>query len=170
MSWKCPECENSNEDYLARCVCGFDVESEKLNHEPQMIETNRMEKASESQSPNNDTKISLFSFTGRIRRSTFWAITAPLFLISFGLQVTVALSADSGVSGELVVLALIYFIPAIWLALATYVKRWHDLNMSGWMVLTLFIPFVNFLILLYLGFAPGTAGTNKYGEEPQKRA
>ena len=27
MSWKCPECENNNEDYLRRCVCGHEDES-----------------------------------------------------------------------------------------------------------------------------------------------
>lgn len=116
---------------------------------------------------NKFTLKSLFSFEGRIGRSTFWAVIVPLFLISIGLQVGAAVSTDRGGSGGIVVLTLIYFIPAIWVALATYVKRWHDLNMSGWMVLTLFIPFINFLILLYLGLAPGKTETNKYGEVPQ---
>ncbi len=116
---------------------------------------------------NKDTLKSLFSFEGRIRRSTFWTVIVPLFLVSFGLQVGAAVSSNRGGSGGIVLLMLIYFIPAIWLALATYVKRWHDLNMSGWMVLTLFIPFINFLILLYLGLAPGKTETNKYGEVPQ---
>ena len=31
MSWKCPECENNNEDYLRRCVCGHDDESDLEN-------------------------------------------------------------------------------------------------------------------------------------------
>jgi uncharacterized membrane protein YhaH (DUF805 family) len=76
-------------------------------------------------------------------------------------------SAESGSSDGSAALLLIYFIPAIWVAFATYVKRWHDLNLSGRMLLTLFIPFVNFLIFFYPGLAPGTTGTNKYGNEPQ---
>lgn len=115
----------------------------------------------------NDKKNSLFSINGRIRRSTFWAVIVPLFLVSFGLQIAIAVSVNKGGAVGLAVLALIFFVPAIWVAIATYVKRWHDLNKSGWMVLTLFIPFVNFLILLYLGVAPGTAGVNRFGEEPQ---
>ncbi len=114
-----------------------------------------------------NTKNSLFTFDGRIRRSTFWAVIAPLFLISFGLQIAIAVSAESGSVTVVAVIALIYFIPAIWVALATYVKRWHDLNKSGWMVLAMFIPLVNILVLLYLGIAPGTVGANKFGNEPQ---
>ena len=75
-----------------------------------------------------------------------------------------AWGADRGLSGGAAVLALIFYFPAIWVALATYVKRWHDLGKSGWMVLTLFIPYINLLILLYLGLAPGTPEANKYGE------
>ncbi len=107
---------------------------------------------------------SLFSLEGRIKRGAFWAIIITLFLISAGLQLAVALSADRSAPGGLAIVALIFFIPSIWVAFATYVKRWHDLNKSGWMVLTLFIPFLNFLVILYLGLAPGTVGSNKYGE------
>jgi uncharacterized membrane protein YhaH (DUF805 family) len=45
------------------------------------------------------------------------------------------------------------------------VKRWHDLDKSGWMVLVNFIPLIGMLYsLLTLGFQPGTAGPNKYGD------
>jgi len=115
----------------------------------------------------HDTANSIFSFEGRIKRGTFWVVIISLFLISFVLQMAAVVSAESGSSDGIAVLLLIYFIPAIWVAFATYVKRWHDLNLSDWMLLTLFIPFVNFLIFLYLGLAPGTTGTNKYGDEPQ---
>ena len=113
-----------------------------------------------------EAKTTLFSFTGRIGRSTFWVIFVTFFLIGVGLQIVGTLSGDRVGFGWLVALALIYFIPAIWISLAAYVKRWHDLNRSGWLALTLFIPYVNLLILLYLGIAPGTEGINKYGEEP----
>ena len=35
-------------------------------------------------------------------------------------------------------------------------KRFHDFNMSGWYGLLLFIPVLNFIILLGLFFIPGT--------------
>jgi uncharacterized membrane protein YhaH (DUF805 family) len=115
----------------------------------------------------NDSNNSLFSFYGRIRRRKFWDVIVSLLIFGFVLELTalqnlgpfVAGGAAAGVIG----LGLVIFIPVIWCIFATNVKRWHDLNMSGWMVLTLFIPYVNLLVLLYLGIAPGTIGTNKYG-------
>jgi uncharacterized membrane protein YhaH (DUF805 family) len=61
---------------------------------------------------------------------------------------------------------VVFGIAGTWIALATYAKHWHDLDKSGWMTLTLLIPLVNLLIVLFLSFAPGTAGTNKYGKAP----
>lgn len=97
----------------------------------------------------------LFSFEGRIGRATFWAVLIPLLLVGMVGNVLIV------VKSELAGLGLLLAIPLIWINLAIYVKRWHDLNMSGLMTLTLFIPFANFLILLFLGFAPGTTGVNK---------
>ena len=50
-----------------------------------------------------------------------------------------------------------------WIQIAAYVKRWHDLGKSAWFALTLLIPLINVLIILYLGFAPGQKGSNAYG-------
>ena len=91
--------------------------------------------------------------------SPFWG-----FLLQIGVAVTVIRIG----SGGNVLLLLV--IPAMWIAVATYAKRWHDLNKSGWMLLTLFIPFVNLLIVLYLGIAPGTSGYNIYGADPGKES
>lgn len=48
------------------------------------------------------------------------------------------------------------------------VRRWHDLNRSGWWTVALFIPWVDLVVGLYLIFAPGTSGANDYGEDPLK--
>jgi uncharacterized membrane protein YhaH (DUF805 family) len=62
---------------------------------------------------------------------------------------------------------------------AIYVKRLHDLNLSGWWTLavpviavasamvgvkpgSIFLP----IILLLIGFIPGTRGDNKFGSDP----
>ena len=45
------------------------------------------------------------------------------------------------------------------------VRRFHDLNASGWWVLLSFLPFGQ-VIILWLMFKKGTSGINKYGEEP----
>ena len=46
-------------------------------------------------------------------------------------------------------------------------RRLHDLDQSGWLTLLIFIPLVNLFFALYLLFAPGTKGENKYGLKPK---
>ena len=46
------------------------------------------------------------------------------------------------------------------------VRRLHDLNRNGWFMILLFVPFINLIFLLYLWFAPGTFGDNRFGADP----
>jgi uncharacterized membrane protein YhaH (DUF805 family) len=70
--------------------------------------------------------------------------------------------SGTGLIGSLVFLVL------IWPSLAVQVKRWHDRDKSGWMVLINFIPIVGFLwTFIECGFLDGTPGPNKYGPSPK---
>ncbi len=115
----------------------------------------------------------IFSSEGRIGRGTYWAIFIPLIIVGWGLSVTIRIILEnnsyskgfiSGLSGLLFALN----VAVLWLALETSAKRWHDLDKSGWMNLTLLIPLVNLLFFLHLGITPGTAEPNKYGKAPGK--
>lgn len=44
-----------------------------------------------------------------------------------------------------------------------FVSRMHDLSKSGWWILLLGIPIVDFFIGLYLSFWPGDNNQNQYG-------
>lgn len=113
----------------------------------------------------SNKKPSFFSFENRIKRSTFWKITIPVFLISFGFSIV--FEAEGNPPGLLLSIAgLILSIPLIWVLYATYIKRLHDLGKSGWYALVVLIPLINLLFILYLGFVPGNTGVNKYGEKP----
>ncbi|MBR1807455.1 MAG: DUF805 domain-containing protein [Selenomonadaceae bacterium] len=46
------------------------------------------------------------------------------------------------------------------------IRRLHDLDKDGLFVLLMLIPAVNSIFALYLLFAPGTRGANKYGADP----
>jgi uncharacterized membrane protein YhaH (DUF805 family) len=46
-------------------------------------------------------------------------------------------------------------------------RRLHDLEQSGWLTLLIFVPLVNLFFGLYLLFASGTKGENKYGLKPK---
>lgn len=48
------------------------------------------------------------------------------------------------------------------------ILRLHDLNLSGWYCIILFIPILRFFMYLYMLFGPGTDRANDYGEEPDQ--
>ena len=68
--------------------------------------------------------------------------------------------------------SLVKMITVIWAALATVgacmlmVRRLHDLDKNGGFFLVSFIPVVGLIFLVYLFFAEGTVGWNKYGAYP----
>ena len=68
--------------------------------------------------------------------------------------------------------ALVKTITVIWAIIATVgacmlmVRRLHDLNRNGAFFGVSFIPVVGLIFLVYLFFAEGTIGYNKYGADP----
>jgi uncharacterized membrane protein YhaH (DUF805 family) len=46
------------------------------------------------------------------------------------------------------------------------VKRFHDLNRSGWWSLLSFVPIAGLWVLIQVGFVRGTIGPNRYGPDP----
>ena len=117
-----------------------------------------------------------FSFDGRIRRieyflsgivggivfSIAWALGIGTFILGAGMG-----SAGGSVFGLLIGLAAL--VASMWFSLAQGVKRLHDLDKSGWLILLMFVPIVNALFGLYMLFADGTVGPNQYGEDPNNR-
>lgn len=99
----------------------------------------------------------LFSFEGRISRSTYWLKYCLPTNVIYGL----ALLGDS--SGGIAALLIILF---LYPTLAVTAKRCHDVNRSGWFMLILLIPILNFWPMIELGFIRGTRGNNQYGTDP----
>ncbi len=107
-------------------------------------------------------------FTGRARRKEYWMFV--LFNIIF---VIIAMILDNVLGlawGELgygpiyLLYALFVFIPG----LAVAVRRLHDINKSGWMILVSLIPIIGAIWLLVLFVMDGTPGTNQYGPNPKE--
>ena len=46
------------------------------------------------------------------------------------------------------------------------IRRLHDLNLSGFFLLLRLVPFVDVILCLYLIFAKGTEGDNRFGHDP----
>ncbi len=100
----------------------------------------------------------LFSFDGRIGRSTYWLYNIPIIFIY-----TLTGLLDLGVFSLIIWLLLLE--PSI----AIGVKRWHDRNKSGWWMLVTIIPIIGELwLIIECGLIKGTTGSNRFGEDPLK--
>lgn len=111
----------------------------------------------------------VFSFSGRIGRLRYLAYgMAWNLLIGIAGSVLVGiLSVAAGgsmgaITGATILMYLVLMVPLFAMA----VRRFNDLDKSGWLSLLFFVPLVNFFVGLYLVFAPGTEGSNQYGPAP----
>ncbi|MEQ1830526.1 MAG: DUF805 domain-containing protein, partial [Pirellula sp.] len=107
----------------------------------------------------------LLSFQGRIGRGLFWASWAAMALLTVLVMAVSGLVLEKNEAAGGLLMTL-WFIPLVWIMLAIQVKRWHDLNKSGWMVLIGLIPCLGVISLVFVGFVKGTTGPNDYGDDP----
>lgn len=123
-----------------------------------------------------------FQFTGRSRRREYWAFV--LFQIVVGVAIgaifghTTVTSGSFGsiggftnavtdisTTGGMVSSAfnLVSLIPG----LAVSIRRLHDQDRSGWLLLLVLIPVLGWFALLVLMLLDGTHGANRYGADPK---
>lgn len=98
----------------------------------------------------------LFSLQGRRRRTQFWQI----FALNSVLQWLFALMLEP--NGLYIFLLFI----CVWIAIANFTKRLHDLGRSGWNWFFCLIPFINIGLFIYVGFFKGDEFDNRYGANP----
>lgn len=110
----------------------------------------------------------LWSFEGRIPRRTYWAgIGIWIGVIVAAMFVGGALGALVKTPEVMLILLLPLLVLYIWSALALQIKRWHDRNKSGAMVLINLIPYVGGIwTFVECGCLRGTVGANSYGHDP----
>lgn len=117
----------------------------------------------------------LFSFNGRLGRTTYW-IVAIIWLICIRIYALLLnymrFSAEYGITTNdaqaYLIIFMIIFLPLVigWMHWAVVVKRWHDLDKSGWWMLITLIPIVGMIWqTIELGFKKGTVGPNRFGEK-----
>ena len=114
----------------------------------------------------------LWSFEGRIPRSTYWAgcfiwMGIWMVVIMVGALIIGSAGHESDVLPILIIPAVLLLIPYFWSALAIQVKRWHDRGKSGAMVLINLIPYIGGIwAFVECGCLRGTLGPNQYGQDP----
>ena len=109
----------------------------------------------------------LWSFEGRIPRRTYWAGIGIWLAIIMVVGLITAVLAHAQAPTELMLLFLPLAVAYIWSALALQIKRWHDRNRPGAMVLINLIPYIGGIwAFVECGCLRGTVGTNSYGHDP----
>lgn len=69
----------------------------------------------------------------------------------------------------ILIVLVVYMFLTLPINLAMQIRRLHDMNNSGWLLLFNIVPFVGYLFPFYITFFPGTNGENKYGPKPVAR-
>lgn len=117
-------------------------------------------------------------FQGRSRRAEYWWVYLFNFIVVFVLMMLAGLlggiNPETGEVGPLYFVFIgilgLYGLATIIPGLALVVRRLHDVNLTGWILLAALVPIVNLLVglgLFIICLIPGTAGPNKYGPDPK---
>jgi uncharacterized membrane protein YhaH (DUF805 family) len=101
-------------------------------------------------------------FEGRASRTEFW------MFVLFNIIFSIAANVLDYLFGTYYVFSGIYSLAVLIPSLAVSVRRLHDINKSGWMILVSLIPIIGFIWLLILFIMEGTPGENQYGANPEE--
>ncbi len=110
----------------------------------------------------------------RVPRKTFWTFMGALFAVAlFVMQLTLAQPEGWTERHPIIFISLINVLmwPVIIAGVVVQVRRWHDINASGWWILLNAIPYLGHAAtIIVCGFVPGTRGPNRFGPDPLGRA
>lgn len=173
----CNKCDNEIDDDSKFCsFCGKRVEKkeETINQIEQNVELIKVdENISNNQIKNinktNNTTFREFFFScdGSIGiKEFFFRGVLPLaMLLIFSLTsffITKAIGETNGFFKFLNLIIVIFWISIYALVFNITVKRLHDVNINGWWAILSLIPLLNFILLIFLLFAPSKQN-NVYG-------
>jgi len=114
-------------------------------------------------------------FEGRSCRQEYWMFTL-LSVIVASVAVTLMVMAGAMMGGDDaqlgplfwlgVALIVIWGLGSIIPSIAVQVRRFHDQDRSGWMVLLGLVPYVGGIVVFVFMCLSGTRGANRYGPDP----
>ena len=103
----------------------------------------------------------VFNYRGRASKSEYWWF--QLYFTLFAI-LTFYIVETHTFGQVLFVLWVFNNLPLLSVA----VRRFHDMNKSGWLVLWSLVPFIGAFIVLIMLAGDGTKGKNKFGPKPKK--
>lgn len=99
-----------------------------------------------------------FTFSGRSSKSQFWYYHLVVLAIAFiGILIDAVVTDGQPLFAAVAIMA--HYIPS----LAIIVRRLHDSDKSGWLVLLCLIPLVGVIAFIAFGCMPATPGANRFG-------
>jgi uncharacterized membrane protein YhaH (DUF805 family) len=101
----------------------------------------------------------------RVNRIKYFVVYNIWLFLLIG---TIAICALSSFHIIAITLAAITLIFTIINSFALKVKRLHDVNCSGWCLLIFLLPIIGIIFEIYISFARGTKGKNKFGPESKR--
>lgn len=108
------------------------------------------------------------TFSGRAARSEYWFWTLFTFigaLIASFIDGALFAGNTIGSSGNGPIY-LIFVLAILLPGLAVSVRRFHDIDRSGWWLLTFLIPLLGIILMLIFFTKKGTTGDNRFGPDP----
>ena len=97
---------------------------------------------------------------GRANRAEFW------YSFLFNFIVTTVLGFIPGKVG--MIIQIIWWLAVLLPTLGVAVRRLHDINKSGWLLLLALIPLVGEIILIIWWAKEGDKADNQYGPVPEE--
>jgi len=115
-----------------------------------------------------------FQFYGRARRAEYWG-----YILFYCIALIVCFVADSLVSavvfsaydkesaGFLPIFIVLFYVYSLIPSISITIRRLHDQDMSGWLYLINFIPYIGAIIIIILMFFDSRLQPNKHGPSPK---
>jgi uncharacterized membrane protein YhaH (DUF805 family) len=107
-----------------------------------------------------------FDFSGRSPRRE-WALFVATYYLTAFLMLALAMSLGARAQGVFGAIVGIWLLACVipWISLA--VRRLHDHDKSGWLLLIAFIPAVGWIFYLIMMLTNGNEEANSYGPNPR---
>ena len=104
------------------------------------------------------------NFSGRASRSEYGYYILIYFMVVFVICLLYWVTKNNlNLIFNLCIFQLVIFVPMQ----AVTIRRLKDLGMKWSFSLLIFLPFFNFLLMLYLLVCSGQRGENQYGDDPK---
>ncbi|WP_375209942.1 DUF805 domain-containing protein [Hyphomonas jannaschiana] len=110
-----------------------------------------------------------FRFTGRARRQEYWGYTlfnVLTYVVVFILDIVLSAIVYGG-DDFVPLLTLLWFLYQIVPSIAVTVRRLHDQDLSGWLYLITWVPYIGWLVIFVFMLIDSRPEPNVHGPSPK---